>query len=176
MREAGDEQPQRVHVQVRAAVQAGRRYPLGKRLEGADQQVPAAERARPNVHRPVNGLALDFLKIAVGRGTARREVLTTPFDKTGRMRSKTSRIWIDDIGRGTAVQLFFVALPTVDSSYVRAPAEQDARGGRLLCDPAKNLNAAQDIADGQHGVELLGTPERAGQRTLEADWTNRRER
>jgi hypothetical protein len=103
-------------------------------------------------------------------------VLATTFDKTGRMRSKTSRIWIDDIGRGTAVQLFFVALPTVDSSYLRAPAEQHAWGGRLLRDPAKTLNAAQDIADGQHGVELLGTPECAGQRTLEADWTNRRER
>jgi hypothetical protein len=121
-------------------------------------------------------IALDFLKVAVGKGTAKREVLTMTFDETGRMRSRTSRTWTDDIGRGTAVQLFFVALPTVDSSDLRAPAEQHAWGGRLLREPAKTLNAGQDIAGGQHGVELLGTPEGAGQRTLEADWTSQRER
>ncbi|HSN71903.1 MAG TPA: hypothetical protein VLT59_10340 [Steroidobacteraceae bacterium] len=121
-------------------------------------------------------VALDFLKIAVGRGNARREVLALTFDRAGTMTAGSLRRWTDDIGRGGAVQLFFVAMPTVDSSDLRAPAEQHGWGRRLLREPPRTLNAGQDIASGQHGVELLGTPDGAGQRTLESQWKSRRDR
>ena len=78
-------------------------------------------------------VALDFLKIAVGRGTARRETLVITFDATGTMTARSLRRWNEDIGRGGAVQLFFVAMPTVDTSALRMPAQQHAWGRLLLC-------------------------------------------
>ncbi len=121
-------------------------------------------------------IALDFLKIAVGRGVARREVLVLKFDKSGNVQGKALRRWTDDVGRGGAVQLFFVAIPTVDSSYLKEPSTQHDWGQRMLRPLPATLNSAQDMASGEHGVELLGTPEGAGQRTLEEDVKRRRAR
>lgn len=121
-------------------------------------------------------IALDFLKIAVGRGTASREALVLTFDDAGVLRSRIYRSWTDDVGRGGTVQLFFVALPTVDASYLREPATQHAWGQHMLRPLPETLNEDQDITNGEHGLELLGSPDGAGQRTLEMQQANRRSR
>lgn len=119
-------------------------------------------------------LELEILKMSMGRARANREALVLVFDSGGMLRAMQHRAWEEDVGRGGSLQLFFVMLPTVDSSHLRALPEQHT-WGRAALDPLPvTLNSAQSVAVGTHGLELRGTPTWAGQRTLEMSTPQRR--
>lgn len=119
-------------------------------------------------------LGLDWFKVAIGRGSAAREALLLQFDEGGVLRSRVYRAWQEDTGRGFGFQLFFVALPTVDSKHLWESPEQFAWGRRSLEPLTVTLNEGQSVTSGTHGIEMRGTPDSAGQRTLELQRKRRR--
>jgi len=119
-------------------------------------------------------VGLDWFKVAIGRGTADREELLLLFGEDAVLRSQEYRAWREDTGRGFGFQLFFAALPTVDSKHLWESPEQFTWGRRALEPLAVTLNEANSITSGTHGIEARGTPDSAGQRTLESQRKRRR--
>lgn len=118
------------------------------------------------------GLNLDFadlglLKFSTGRGNIDREALVLVFDQRGVLQAHRYASWADKPARGSAVQLFFVAVPTVKVDYFLEKPEQHGWGAGLLESLPATLNAGHSVRSGEHGLELRGTPKNAGQRTLE---------
>jgi len=110
----------------------------------------------------------------VGRGSAEREELLLLFDDDAILRSSDYRAWQEKTGNGFGFQLFFVAMPTVDSKHLWEGPEQFTWGRRAL-EPLKvTLNAGNSVTSGTHGIEMRGTPDSAGQRTLESQHKRRR--
>jgi len=112
-------------------------------------------------------IGLDWFKVALGRGSARREALVLVVDDAGSLRTKQFRRWVEDMGKGFGFQFFFAAMPTVDTRSLSGAAEQLGWGRAALGSLPVTLNAAQSLDSGSHGVELRGTPGSVGQRTLE---------
>jgi len=119
-------------------------------------------------------LGLDWFKLAAGRGAAEREEWLMVFDEHALLRSQEYRAWREDTGRGFGFQLFFVAMPTVDSKHLWESPEQFSWGRRALEPLTVTLNEGQSVTSGTHGIEARGTPDSAGQRTLEAQKKRRR--
>lgn len=119
-------------------------------------------------------LGLDLFKIAAGRGAAEREEWLMVFDEDALLRSHEYRAWREDTGRGFGFQLFFVAMPTVDSKHLWESPEQFTWGRRSLEPLTVTLNEGQSVTSGTRGIEARGTPDSAGQRTLEAQKKRRR--
>jgi len=119
-------------------------------------------------------IGLDLFKIAAGRGSAQREELLMVFDEDARLRSREYRAWQENTGRGFGFQLFFVAMPTVDSKHLWESPEQFIWGRRALEPLAVTLNEANSVTSGTRGIEARGTPDSAGQRTLESQRKRRR--
>ena len=119
-------------------------------------------------------LELDILKMSMGRAQAQREALALIFDSSGTLRARQFRAWEEDVGRGGSIQLFFVALPTVDSRHLRQLPEQLTWGRAGLEPLPVTLNSANSVTTGAHGVEMNGTPSWAGQHTLEMSAPRRR--
>ncbi len=113
-------------------------------------------------------IKLDWFKFAFGRGAAERQALLLLFDDDGVLRARDYQSWSEPLGRGLGFQLFFVAMPTVDTRHRWEAPEQFSWGRRSLDPLMATLNAGQSIASGTHGIELRGTPDSVGQRTLEA--------
>jgi len=122
-------------------------------------------------------LGLDWFKFASGRGLAVQQALLLLFDDSGTLRAADFQDWTEPVGKGLAFQLFFVAMPTVDTRYLWEPAEQYGWGRSLLEPLPVTLNAGQSVRSGTHGLELRGTPRSAGERSLEGeDRSKRRQR
>ena len=119
-------------------------------------------------------LGLDWFKVAIGRGSAEREELLLLFDEDAVLRSQQHRAWREKTGSGFGFQLFFVAMPTVDSKHLWEIPEQFTWGRRALEPLAVTLNEANSVTSGTHGIEARGTPDSAGQRTLESQRKRRR--
>lgn len=119
-------------------------------------------------------IGLNWFKIAAGRGAAEREELLMVFDEDALLRSREYRAWHENTGRGFGFQLFFVAMPTVDSKHLWESPEQFTWGRRSLEPLAVTLNEGQSVTSGTRGIEARGTPDSAGQRTLEAQKKRRR--
>jgi hypothetical protein len=112
-------------------------------------------------------IGLHWFKMAFGRGWAERETLVLAFDDNGVLRARESRDWTEDIGRGFGLQLFFVALPTVDTRHL-SPRPVQLSWGRLALESLPvTLNVGQSLTSGSHGIEIQGTPISVGQHTLE---------
>lgn len=117
------------------------------------------------------GVSIPFvegLKLALGRGTARRQTLLLEFDAAGALIARR----IDDrsgrIGGGGALQLVVVVAPLTDVSPFTARSPVHRWGAGLLRPLPETLNRAQDLEHGAAGLEQRATPRKAGQRTLEA--------
>ena len=117
---------------------------------------------------------LDWFKIAIGRGSAEREELLLLFDQDAVLRNSEYSAWHESTGRGFGFQLFFVAVPTVDSKHLWESPEQFTWGRRSLEPLTATLNEGNSVSSGTRGIEMRGTPDSAGQRTLEAQRKRRR--
>jgi len=127
------------------------------------------------------GLNLDFLglnwfKMSLGRAKAKNEVLLLIFDDEGLLQAQDYQNWIEDLGKGFGFQLFFVAAPTVDARHLNTNPMQLSWGREALEPLPVTLNAGQGIVSGRHGIEMRGTPDSVGQRTLEMKSTVRRKK
>jgi hypothetical protein len=119
-------------------------------------------------------VGLDWFKVAIGRGSAEREELLLLFDEDAVLRSREYRAWQEKTGNGFGFQLFFVAMPTVDSKHLWESPEQFTWGRRALEPLTVTLNEGNSVTSGTHGIEVRGTPDSAGQRTLESQRKRRR--
>jgi len=119
-------------------------------------------------------IGLDWFKVAIGRGTAEQQALLLVFDDGGVLRARDYQAWTEKIGSGFGFQLFFVAMPTVDTKHLWEAPEQFVWGGGALEPLAVTLNAGQSVTRGTQGIEMRGTPDSAGQRTLEMQKKRRR--
>lgn len=127
------------------------------------------------------GLNLDFLglnwfKMSFGRAKAQHEVLLLLYDSRGLLRASDFRNWTEDLGKGFGFQLFFVAMPTVDTRHLNAKPEQFSWGRTALEPLPVTLNAGQSLVNGSNGIEMRGTPDSVGQRTLEMTTKGRRKK
>lgn len=121
-------------------------------------------------------LGLDWFKMSFGHAAAQHQSLVLVFDDAGVLQVQEYDHWTDDLGKGFGFQLFFVALPTVDTGHVVANPEQLNWGRSFLQALPVTLNTAQSLDSGSHGMELRGTPNSVGQRTLEMGTMPRRKR
>jgi hypothetical protein len=119
-------------------------------------------------------VGLEWFKFAIGRGSAEREELLLLFDDDAVLRSSDYRAWREKTGNGFGFQLFFVALPTVDSKHLWESPEQFTWGRRALEPLTVTLNEGNSVTSGTHGIEMRGTPDSVGQRTLESQHKRRR--
>ena len=119
-------------------------------------------------------IGLDWFKLAFGRGAADRQALLLIFDQDGTLRAREYKAWHENIGRGLGFQIFFVAMPTVDSKHLWESPEQFTWGRQALDPLTVALNAGSSVTSGSHGIEMRGTPDSVGQRTLEAQKKRRR--
>ena len=119
-------------------------------------------------------IGFDWFKAAFGRGTAEQQALLLLFDDAGVLRSQDYQAWTENVGRGFSFQLFFVAMPTVDTKHLWEAPEQFVWGRGALEPLAVTLNAGQSVTRGTQGIEMRGTPDSAGQRTLESQRKRRR--
>jgi hypothetical protein len=119
-------------------------------------------------------VGLDLFKLALGRGTADRQALLLVFDESGVLQALRRRTWIEHVGSGFGLQLLFVAMPAVDSKHLWEAPEQFGWGRQSLDQLMVVLNAGQSVTSGAHGIEMRGTPDSVGQRTLEENKKRRR--
>ncbi|HET6593171.1 MAG TPA: hypothetical protein VFG48_09680 [Xanthomonadales bacterium] len=119
-------------------------------------------------------IGLDWFKLAFGRGAADRQALLLVFDQDGILQAREYKAWRENIGRGLGFQIFFVAMPTVDSKHLWEAPEQFGWGRQALDPLTVALNAGSSVTSGTHGIEMRGTPDSVGQRTLEAQKKRRR--
>ena len=119
-------------------------------------------------------IGLDWFKLAFGRGAADRQALLLIFDQDGTLRAREYKAWHENIGRGLGFQIFFVAMPTVDSKHLWESPEQFTWGRQALDPLTVALNVGSSVTSGSHGIEMRGTPDSVGQRTLEAQKKRRR--
>ena len=119
-------------------------------------------------------IGLDWFKLAFGRGAADRQALLLVFDQDGTLRAREYKSWRENIGRGFGFQIFFVAMPTVDSKHLWESPEQFTWGKQSLEPLMTVLNLGNGVTSGAHGIEMRGTPDSVGQRTLEAQRKRRR--
>jgi hypothetical protein len=121
-------------------------------------------------------LGLDWFKMSFGRAKAKRQVLLLLFDDDGLLRAQDYRDWTEDLGNGFGFQLFFVAVPTVDTRHLNAKPEQLSWGRAALEPLPVTLNTGQSLMSGSNGMEMRGTPDSVGQRTLEMKSTARKKK
>lgn len=127
------------------------------------------------------GINLDFIglnwfKFSFGSAEAKREGLLLIFDNDGLLRAQDFQKWTEKVGTGLGFQLFFVAMPTVDTRYLNVKPEQ-LRWGRAALEPLPvTLNTAQSLVSGASGIEMRGTPDSVGQRTLEMKTVERKKK
>ena len=119
-------------------------------------------------------IGLDWFKLAFGRGAADRQALLLVFDQDGLLQAREYKAWRENVGRGFGFQIFFVAMPTVDSKHLWESPEQFTWGRQALDPLTVALNVGSSVTSGTHGIEMRGTPDSVGQRTLEAQKKRRR--
>ena len=121
-------------------------------------------------------LGLDWFKFAFGRAKAKRHGLLLIFDSDGLLRAQDFEKWTQKLGSGFGFQFFFVAMPTVDTRHLNMKPEQFSWGRAALEPLPVTLNAAQSLVSGSSGIEMRGTPDSVGQRTLEMRTPERRKK
>ena len=112
-------------------------------------------------------IGLNWFKMSFGRASANHESLVLVFDDTGLLQVQEYDKWAEDLGKGFGFQLFFVAMPTVNTRHLDTSPGQLSWGRAALQPLPITLNTAQSMDSGSHGIELRGTPDSVGQRTLE---------
>jgi len=121
-------------------------------------------------------IGLDWFKFSFGSAEAKREGLLLIFDADGLLRAQDFQKWTEKLGTGLGFQLFFVAMPTVDTRYLNVKPEQLRWGRAALESLPVTLNTTQSLVSGASGIEMRGTPDSVGQRTLEMKTLERKKK
>jgi hypothetical protein len=119
-------------------------------------------------------IGLQWFKFSFGRAEANHQDLLLLFDDDGLLQAREFQDWTEKLGSGFGFQLFFIAMPIVDTRHLNAKPAQLSWGRADLEPLPVTLNAGQSLSSGDHGIELRGTPDSVGQRTLEMAATQRR--
>jgi hypothetical protein len=119
-------------------------------------------------------IGLKWFKFSFGRAKAKDQDLSLLFDDDGLLQAWDFQDWTEKLGSGFGFQIFFVAMPTVDTRHLNAKPAQLSWGRAALEPLPVTLNAGQSLSSGDHGIEMRGTPDSVGQRTLEMGVTQRR--
>lgn len=121
-------------------------------------------------------LGLNWFKFSFGTAQANHEGLLLIFDSGGLLRAQDYQKRTEKLGSGLGFQLFVVVMPTVDTRYLNVKPEQ-FRWGRAALEPLPvTLNASQSLLSGANGIEMRGTPDSVGQRSLEMKTLERRKK
>ena len=115
----------------------------------------------------INIPGVEVLKLSLGWAHGDLDTLLLLFDQEGRLKSHRFQERQPDLGTGTTVQFFFAVAPTVDTRGNEADYEPNEWGMALLRSLPETLNSRQSLESGQNGMQRRGTPEKAGQHTLE---------
>ncbi len=119
------------------------------------------------------GISIDYdwlrlLKFALGSARVHRRVAVMLFDSQGILESREDKEWVDELGGGGSIQFVMAFISVVDTEDLEVTPYQHRWGAQILNKSQFDLlNAPSSLETGQSGVELLGTPTGAGQRTLE---------
>lgn len=108
-----------------------------------------------------------WLKFSFARGNDDREALLMIFDEQGILQTRCYESWGDNLGGGFAMELFFSVQTLVDTTAYQDLIGPNQWGTSLLNPLPQTLNARQSLETGQNGLELIATPTKAGQHTLE---------
>jgi hypothetical protein len=126
------------------------------------------------------GIDIDYkdvpiLKIIYGRGNVEGETAMLLFDNRGILRSHDFESWTRDLGGGMAVQLFISVMSVTSKGGYDKPPVSNYWGANLLeSSLPRALNRRSNLYTGQSGVERKGSPNGAGQHTLELLPTSKR--
>lgn len=117
------------------------------------------------------GQALEWLalvKLTLADADLRHQAVLFHFRSDGYLLSVSSLDRREDVGMGGSVQMLFAVAPVVDTSGYEDDSTHSVLWGMSLLEPLPRiLNAQQSLRTGRSGLELGGTPTRAGQHTLE---------
>lgn len=108
----------------------------------------------------------DLLAIDLGRAEVSGEFLLLGFDRNHQLASASFSQWDDAAGQGIALQPSFGLVNVVDVSDLIKPMPVHLWGALGLQQLPQSLNSRSPDS-GQDGLEQRGTPQGAGQRTLE---------
>lgn len=109
-----------------------------------------------------------LIKLTMADADLRRQTLLLHFDSDGLLRAGAFEQTRESLGRAGAVQPLVELQPIVDTATYTGEASAPMIWGAALLRPLpQTLNAAQCLVSGDSGLELSGTPAKAGQQTLE---------
>jgi hypothetical protein len=127
------------------------------------------EYARVEEHQVGLHFAQDWVnlfKVAMGRGDLFSRTLFVVFDEKDTVLSHSFEEGEEELGTGVSVQLFFSAVPVVDTDNLQFESPHHLWGGGLLQPLPILLNSRNSMDSGIGGVESMDTPSGAGQRSL----------
>ncbi|MBI9111139.1 hypothetical protein [Maridesulfovibrio ferrireducens] len=110
---------------------------------------------------------LSLIKLVHATADAKRVALLLTFDEDRVLKSGNLFEWEDDLGHDNAVQFFLVVTSLADADHLSREPQQLRWGKNLLAPLPEGLNAAWLPELNGKGIELRGTPLKAGQHTLE---------
>ncbi len=110
---------------------------------------------------------IELVKFVHATAEADRIALILTFDKDRKLKSGNIFEWKDDLGHDNAIQFFLVVSSLADADHLDPSPYQLQWGRSLLVDLPEGLNAQWVPELNGKGVELRGTPLKAGQHTLE---------
>lgn len=111
---------------------------------------------------------LRFFKLALARSDARITTAVFQFDAAGTLVARATEDSTVRVGDGGGISFVMSVMPVVDTAnYERGVADGEDWGMALLEAVGQPDNRANDLDTGEGGFELLGSPVKVGQRTLE---------
>ena len=113
---------------------------------------------------------LQWVRVDLGAGAARRQTLVLLFDDTGRLiLQKRLQDEEEDRGAGASLSFLLKSGTMSDTVDIGSAADPNQWGASLLMPLGKALNREQNLGTGQSGVEQVGTTTKVGQQALELE-------
>lgn len=110
---------------------------------------------------------LKWIKLSFARAKADHQALVMIFDKGGYLMTSQYGEWERDLGDGSSIELFLSTHRLVDTTSYTDKLGPNEWGATLLRPLPEVLNRASSLDTGENGLELVSTPVKAGQHTLE---------
>jgi hypothetical protein len=109
-----------------------------------------------------------WIKAVYGTAEATVQAVVLLFDSDGSLRGADSEIFLADGGGGFSMTLIFSMGSLTDTRTYEESADSATVWGRGMIDPLTQvLNRDSNLETGANGLQLPGTPVRAGQHSLE---------
>lgn len=117
----------------------------------------------------LGALGADFMSADWADMRIEGEFLLLTFDKQHLLKSATHSKWDNHGGGGQAIQPFFGFISVVDADDLTGVMPQHRWGKSLLQRLPDTLNSSSNLDTGRSGLQQRGTPNAAGQQSLEMD-------